>query len=264
MHSVGGSSLLVGVPGTAKVRDGVAPRRAVPHGKAFSACRLNSNESSLSRAVTRHCPAVQTNPPCQTTVVNQFLGRFSTETTATKTITFSSLTTPQIFQVRPLLRGGKTRGSAAHQRRLWRRRDSAKPFQADQPQLGIRCSPQNSPTQMSIEGAVEKRQGRTFGPPGGRTMCVFIDDVSMPAINNWGDQVRGSCVLGGFSSMLARNSSRSAWTLSTPQSLPRGRSPAHSPRHPPAINPTPKTGHQRDRAAAAGAGRHVRPGEAHW
>ena len=35
----------------------------------------------------------------QTTVVNQFLGRFSTDTMATKTITFSSLTTPQIFQV---------------------------------------------------------------------------------------------------------------------------------------------------------------------
>jgi hypothetical protein len=90
-------------------------------------------------------------PPCplppaptlrpQTTVINHFLGRFSTETMATKTITFSSLTTPQIFQ-------------------------------------------------LSIEGAVEKRQGRTYGPPGGRTMCVFVDDISMPAINNWGDQVR--------------------------------------------------------------------------
>lgn len=38
-------------------------------------------------------------PLPQTSVVNQFLGRFSTETMATKTITFSSLTTPQIFQV---------------------------------------------------------------------------------------------------------------------------------------------------------------------
>jgi dynein heavy chain len=42
--------------------------------------------------------------------------------------------------------------------------------------------------QDSIDGEIEKKTGRTFCPPGGCRMTVFIDDMSMPFVNDWGDQ----------------------------------------------------------------------------
>lgn len=76
----------------------------------------------------------------KTSTVLQYLGRADQMTTLTKKVSFSSATTPIIFQ-------------------------------------------------RQVEACVEKRQGRTFGPPGGKQMLVFVDDISMPEYNTWGDQI---------------------------------------------------------------------------
>jgi dynein heavy chain len=88
-----------------------------------------------------------------------------------KTITFSSLTTPQIFQ--SAIEGAveKRQGRCVDQssRALIR--------------LGVTLLPPQTAKQTN------NPRRRTFGPPGGKRMCVFVDDISMPAINEWGDQV---------------------------------------------------------------------------
>jgi len=43
--------------------------------------------------------------------------------------------------------------------------------------------------QASIEAECDTKAGKNYSPPGNKQMTVFIDDISMPFVNKWNDQI---------------------------------------------------------------------------
>jgi len=55
--------------------------------------------------------------------------------------------------------------------------------------INFSSATQPSHFQASIEVECDTKQGKNYSPPGNKFMTVFLDDMSMPFVNEWNDQI---------------------------------------------------------------------------
>jgi dynein heavy chain len=54
--------------------------------------------------------------------------------------------------------------------------------------INLNCFTDSMLLQGAMESALEKKTGRTFGPPGSKRLVYFIDDLNMPEVDKYGTQ----------------------------------------------------------------------------
>lgn len=110
-------------------------------------------------------------------MIKSYMKKYDPETDLSKSLNFSSATEPMMFQVEYLwyIYFSFFCMISFVQKQFW---------------IVFLLQSNFFPLQRTVESYIEKRIGSTYGPPGGRRMTIFIDDINMPIVNEWGDQVQ--------------------------------------------------------------------------